>query len=82
MSDDASYRVKSDELRQLIERIEKINQELKDTQDVRKDVFAEAKGRGYDTKVIRAIIALRKRDPNDVAEQEAVTELYKQALGM
>jgi uncharacterized protein (UPF0335 family) len=44
--------------------------------------MAEAKGRGYDTKVLRAIITLRKRDPDDVAETEAVLEMYKAALGM
>jgi len=44
--------------------------------------MAEAKGRGYDTKVIRKVIALRKRQPDDIAEEEAVLELYKAALGM
>ncbi|MGY8790969.1 MAG: DUF2312 domain-containing protein [Pseudomonadales bacterium] len=44
--------------------------------------MAEAKGRGYDTKVIRKVIALRKRDQNDIAEEEAVLEMYKEALGM
>ena len=44
--------------------------------------MAEAKGRGYDTKVLRTIISLRKRDPQDLSEEEAVLELYKEALGM
>ena len=44
--------------------------------------MAEAKGRGYDTKVMRKVIALRKRDQNDIAEEEAVLEMYKEALGM
>ena len=44
--------------------------------------MAEAKGRGYDTKVMRKIVALRKRDDNDIAEEEAVLEMYKEALGM
>jgi uncharacterized protein (UPF0335 family) len=44
--------------------------------------MAEAKGRGYDTKVIRKVVALRKRDQNDIAEEEAVLEMYKEALGM
>ena len=47
-----------------------------------KEVMAEAKGRGYDTKVLRKVIALRKRDQNDIAEEEAVLEMYKEALGM
>jgi uncharacterized protein (UPF0335 family) len=44
--------------------------------------MAEAKGRGYDTKVMRKVIALRKRDKDDIAEEEAVLEMYKEALGM
>jgi uncharacterized protein (UPF0335 family) len=47
-----------------------------------KEVMAEAKGRGYDTKALRKIIALRKRDRDDLAEEEAVMEVYKAALGM
>ena len=47
-----------------------------------KEVMAEAKGRGYDTKVMRKVIALRKRDANDIAEEEAVLDMYKEALGM
>jgi uncharacterized protein (UPF0335 family) len=47
-----------------------------------KEVMAEAKGRGYDTKVLRKIISIRKRDKDDLAEEEAILELYKQALGM
>ena len=50
--------------------------------DHQKEVMAEAKGRGYDVKVMRKIIALRKRDQNDIAEEEAVLEMYKEALGM
>lgn len=56
--------------------------EKKDIADQQKEVMAEAKGRGYDTKVMRKLIALRKRDQNDIAEEEALLELYKEALGM
>ena len=77
-----SYRVTADELRQLIERIERLDAEKKDLAEQQKEVMAEAKGRGYDTKVIRKVIALRKRDQNDIAEEEAVLEMYKEALGM
>lgn len=77
-----SYRVTADELRQFIERIERLDAEKKDLAEQQKEVMAEAKGRGYDTKVIRKVIALRKRDENDVAEEEAVLEMYKEALGM
>ena len=70
------------ELRQLIERIERLEEEKASLQDDIKDVMAEAKGRGYDTKAIRAIIRLRKKDPNERQEEEAILELYKNALGM
>lgn len=79
---DSSYRVTADELRQFIERFERLEQEKKDIMDHQKEVMAEAKGRGYDIKVMRKIIALRKRDQNDIAEEEAVLEMYKEALGM
>ena len=79
---DASYRVTADELRQFIERMERLEAERKDLADAQKEVLAEAKGRGYDTKVLRKVIALRKRDANDIAEEEAVLEMYKEALGM
>lgn len=79
---DASYRVTSNELRQFVERIERLDAEKKDIAEQQKEVMAEAKARGYDTKVLRKVIALRKRDANDVAEEEAVLEMYKEALGM
>ncbi|APX88662.1 hypothetical protein BV394_02050 [Brevirhabdus pacifica] len=79
---DQTYRVTADELRQFIERYERLEQEKKDLADQQKEVMAEAKGRGYDTAVMRKVIALRKRDKDDIAEEEAVLDLYKQALGM
>lgn len=80
MSD--QYSVTADELRQFIERYERLEAEKKDIADQQKEVMAEAKGRGYDTKVMRKIIALRKRDSGDIAEEEAVLEMYREALGM
>ncbi|MFY0679504.1 MAG: DUF2312 domain-containing protein [Thalassovita sp.] len=79
---DASYRVTADELRQFVERYERLEMEKKDIAEQQKEVMAEAKGRGYDTKVLRKIVALRKRDQDDIAEEEAVLEMYKEALGM
>ena len=79
---DSSYRVTADELRQFIERIERLDAEKKDLVEQQKEVMAEAKGRGYDTKVMRKLITLRKRDQNDIAEEEAILEMYKEALGM
>lgn len=70
------------ELRQFIERYERLEAEKKDIAEGQKEVMAEAKGRGYDTKVMRKVIAIRKRDANDLAEEEAILELYKSALGM
>lgn len=77
-----SYRVTAGELRQFIERFERLEAEKKDLADQQKEVMAEAKARGYDTKVMRKLVALRKRDADDIAEEEAVLDMYKQALGM
>jgi uncharacterized protein (UPF0335 family) len=74
--------VTADELRQFIERIEQLDAEKRDVADQRKEVMAEAKGRGYDTSVIRALVTLRRKKPDEVAEFEAVLELYRSALGM
>tara|TARA_B100000767_G_scaffold77632_1_gene74310 strand:+ start:521 stop:772 length:252 start_codon:yes stop_codon:yes gene_type:complete len=83
MSDiESSYRVTADELRQFIERIERLDAERKDLAEQQKEVMAEAKGRGYDTKVMRKLITMRKRDKEDIAEEEAILEMYKEALGM
>jgi uncharacterized protein (UPF0335 family) len=84
MNDDTSSAasVAGQELRQFIERFERLDAEKKDIADAQKEVMAEAKGRGYDTKVIRKVIALRKRDANDLAEEEAIMDMYKAALGM
>jgi len=85
MTDDqtgAGDRVAADELRQFIERYERLESEKQEIADQQKEVMAEAKGRGYDTKVMRKLIQMRKRDRDDLAEEEAVLELYKQALGM
>ena len=83
MSDiETSYRVTGDELRKFIERIERLDAEKTDLIEQQKEVMAEAKGRGYDTRVMRKLISMRKRDQADIAEEEAVLDMYKQALGM
>lgn len=79
---DRVFRVAADELRQLIERIEKLEQVKKDASDTMREVYAEAKARGYDAKVMRKVVAMRKRDRDDLAEEEAVLEMYRDALGM
>lgn len=77
-----TYAVSSDELRSFVERIEQLDAEKRDLAETRKECMAEAKGRGYDTGVIRALVSLRRRKPDEVAEFDAVLELYKQSLGM
>lgn len=77
-----TYNVTADELRQFVERYEQLEAEKKDITENQKELMAEAKGRGYDTKVLKKVIALRKRSADDIAEEEAVLEMYKAALGM
>ncbi len=79
---DAAYAVAADELRAFVERFEHLEAEKRDITDQQKAVMAEAKARGYDTKALRKLIALRKRDKDDLAEEEAILETYKAALGM
>ncbi len=79
---DTAYGVAAGELQQFVERYERLEAEKQAVADQQKEVMAEAKGRGYDTKVLRKIIALRKREPDDIAEEEAILDMYKAALGM
>lgn len=79
---DQAYSVAADELRQFIEQFEQLEAEKKDAAERQKEIMAEAAGRGFDTKVMRKIVALRKRDLDDIAEEEAITAMYREALGM
>ena len=79
---DNAYNVTADELRQFIERFEQLESEKKDVAEQQKELMAEAKGRGYDTKVMKKVVALRKRKPDDIAEEESILEMYKAAMGM
>ena len=74
--------VAADELRLLIERIERLEEEKKAIADDIKDVYGEAKSRGYDTKTIRAVVRLRKMENHVRQEAEALLETYKAALGL
>lgn len=74
--------VAADELRLLIERIERLEEEKKAIADDVKDVYAEAKARGYDTKTMRAIVRLRKMETHARQEADALLETYKAALGL
>lgn len=73
--------VQGDQLKSIIERIERLEEEKKTISDDIKEVYAEAKGNGYDIKVLRKVVAIRKRDRNERAEEEAVIDLYLQAVG-
>lgn len=79
---DTTYRVTADELRQFVEQLEKLDAEKKDLTEHRADILKEAVARGYNKKVIANLIALRKREADEIAEEEAVMEMYKEALGM
>lgn len=81
-SNEPDHVVPAEELLDYIERIEKVEEEMRGLRGDRSEVYAEAKGRGFDTRVMKKLIALRKRDKNDVAEEEAVLGTYKAALGM
>lgn len=71
-----------DRLRLLVERIERLEEEKKGTADDIRDVYSEAKAVGYDTKILRQIVRLRKMKPDDRSEQEMILDTYKAALGM
>jgi len=74
--------VAASELRAFIERIERLEEEKQTISDDIKDVFGEAKGRGYDTKAMKTIIRLRKKDANERLEEESILQTYMAALGM
>ena len=74
--------VATDELRLLIERAERLEEEKRGIADDIKDVMAEAKARGYDAKAIRKILQIRRKKKEEYQEEEAILEVYMQALGM
>ncbi|MCX7372820.1 MAG: DUF2312 domain-containing protein [Alphaproteobacteria bacterium] len=74
--------IAADRLRSIIERIERLEEERKALASDIKDIYAEAKSAGFDTKVVRQIISIRKKEPAEVEEQETLLDLYKRALGM
>jgi uncharacterized protein (UPF0335 family) len=80
MNDTAS--VTADQLRAFIERVETLETEKQEVTDQIKEVLSEAKGSGYESKIIRKIVAIRKRNRDDVENENAMTELYMNALGM
>ncbi len=73
--------VQGDQLKSIVERIERLEEEKKTIADDIKEVYAEAKGNGYDVKVLRKVVALRKRDLDERKEEEAILDLYLHAVG-
>lgn len=85
MSDDVSSAttgIARDQLRSIVERIERLEEEKKTISDDIKEVYGEAKGNGFDVKTLRQVVRLRKQDREERAEQEAILDLYLHALGM
>jgi uncharacterized protein (UPF0335 family) len=81
-NDGASVRFAKDQLKTIVERIEHLEEEKKAIAGDIRDVYAEAKGNGYDVPALRTVIRLRKQDKHERAEQEAILETYLHALGM
>jgi len=80
--DVAETGVAAEELKQFVERIERLEEEKKALSDDIRDVYAELKGRGFDVKAVRQIVKMRKQDHSERKEMEAILELYMQALNM
>lgn len=80
--DVAETGVAAQELQQFVERVERLEEEKKAISDDIRDVYAELKGRGFDTKAVRQIIKIRKQDHSERKEMEAILELYMSALNM
>ena len=74
--------VTADALLAFVERIEAQNARIADETEDRKEIYAELKGAGYDPAIVRKVVAMRKRKADDLAEEEAILDLYKNALGM
>lgn len=76
------YEIAAGELLQIIEQYEAREAEKKQITEDQKEIMADAKARGYDTKIIKKVISLRARNKDEIAEEEAILEMYKSALGM
>jgi uncharacterized protein (UPF0335 family) len=74
--------IAADRLRRIIERIERLEEERKALGSDIKDIYAEAKSAGFDVKVLRQLISIRKKEPAEVEEQESLLDVYRRALGM
>lgn len=82
MNEDTVENVAAAELRQFIERIERLEEERQTLSDDIADIYGEAKGRGYDVKALKTLVRLRKKDTNERMEEETILHTYMAALGM
>ena len=82
VKEETAHRFAKDQLKAFVERVERLEEEKKTIADDIRDVYAEAKGNGYDVKALRTIVRLRKQDKDERMEQEAILETYMHALGM
>ncbi len=82
VQDEPATKFAKDQLKTIIERIERLEEEKKTMMDDIRDIYSEAKGNGYDVKALRTIVRMRKQDANERSEQETILETYMQALGM
>jgi uncharacterized protein (UPF0335 family) len=82
VQDEPATKFAKDQLRAIIERIERLEEEKKTISDDVRDIYAEAKGNGFDCKALRTIVRMRKQDANERAEEETILDTYLQALGM
>jgi uncharacterized protein (UPF0335 family) len=82
IDDQATHSFAKDQLKAIVERIERLEEEKKVISDDIRDIYGEAKGNGYDVKALRTIIRMRKQDANERAEQETILETYLSALNM
>ncbi len=79
-TDQESRRVSAPEVRQIVEKFERLEAERQEIMELQREVMKEAKSHGYDTKILRRVVALRKRDPDAVSNEEALLKLYLDAL--
>lgn len=79
---EAPTNIAGERLRSIVERIERLSEEMKALQSDVKDIYSEAKSAGFDCKVLRQLIRIRKQEPAEVEEQETLLDIYKRAIGM
>jgi uncharacterized protein (UPF0335 family) len=82
MSEEGHNGIAADQLKAFIERLERLDEEARSLNEDRRDVLAEAKGNGFDVRIIKKILAMRRQDHAQRKEEEAILELYLEALGM